>query len=333
MSKTLPGTRRGAVKKVPTPRARPQRFVLVVHGGAGVIERASMTSSMERAYRNGVRAALDAGRKVLAVGGSSLDAVVAAVTVFEDDPLFNAGRGAVFTASGTNELEAAIMDGATLKAGAASLLTTVKNPIQLARLVMEKTQHVMLASDGAERLANDHGLERVAASYFFTERRFKALQRVQEEAARAVNATSEADKHGTVGAVALDSNGNLAAATSTGGRNNKLAGRIGDTPIIGAGTYASNVSVAVSGTGEGEYFQRTLAAHTVAALVEYRGYGVARAAKYVVEKKLAPLGGTGGLIALDRNGRIAMPFNTPGMYRGYVTANRGPVIKIYADEA
>lgn len=307
---------------------KPQRFVLAVHGGAGVIDRAAMTATMERAYRASLGQALAAGHRVLAEGGSSLDAVVAAVCVFEDDPLFNAARGAAFTADGTTELDASIMDGAALRAGAVTLVTTVKNPIRLARLVMEKTPHIMLAAHGAEKLAIEHGLERVAASYFFTERRFKALRRMKE----AADGTRESDKHGTVGAVALDMRGNLAAATSTGGRTNKLGGRVGDSPIIGAGNYANNATAAVSGTGEGEYFMRTLAAHSVSQVMTHRGYSVKQAADYVVRRLIAGLGGTGGLIALDRSGRVAMPFNTPGMYRGHIDAHGEPTIKIYRDE-
>jgi beta-aspartyl-peptidase (threonine type) len=292
-----------------------------------------MTAESEIAYRCGIEAALRAGYDVLATGGSSIDAVTAAVRVLEDDPLFNAGRGAVFTADGTNELEAAVMDGATLRAGAATLLTRVRNPVRLARLVMEQTRHVMLAGAGAEALARAHGLEIVEPDYFFTKRRFEALQRVQRPESEPNRSTpTEADKHGTVGAVALDAKKNLAAATSTGGRNDKLAGRIGDTPTIGAGTYANNLTAAISGTGEGEYFMRTLAAYSVSALMEHRGWTVKRAADHVVHTQLAALGGTGGVIALGRDGRFAMPFNTPGMYRGHIDARGEPATAIYGDE-
>lgn len=293
-----------------------------------------MTAEMERAYRAGIEAALKAGKSVLAAKGSSLDAVVAAVSEFEDNPLFNAGRGAAFTADGTNELDAAVMDGASLKAGAVTLVTKVRHPVQLARLVMEKTRHVLLAAHGAEALARKYGLEIVEPEYFFTERRFQALQRMRQAGAdRERNAkVTEADKHGTVGAVALDIHGNLAAATSTGGRNNKLSGRVGDSPIIGAGTYANNATVAVSGTGEGEYFMRALAAYTVSALIEYKGWSVERAAEHVVRERIAKLGGGGGLIALDRKGHVAMPFSARGMYRGHVKSDTQQVIKIYEDE-
>jgi beta-aspartyl-peptidase (threonine type) len=332
MNSNASGGRAAAGRKPAPSRIGPASFVLVVHGGAGVIERSDMSADTERAYRDGIAAALTAGHAILARGGTSLDAVTAAVTAFEDNPLFNAGRGAVFTADATNELDASIMDGASLRAGGCTVVTTVKNPVLLARLVMEKTEHVLLAGHGAEALARAHGLATVDPAYFFTERRFDALKRVRGAAAERSAPATEADKHGTVGAVALDAKGNLAAATSTGGRNNKLSGRVGDSPIIGAGTYANNATAAVSGTGEGEYFMRALAAHSVSALIEHKGWGVQRAAEHVVHERLATLGGSGGLIALDRNGRFAMPFNTPGMYRGHVGSAGDPVVKIYRDE-
>lgn len=306
-------------------------IVLAVHGGAGVIERAHMTAERERAYRAGIEAALRAGARVLESGGSSLDAVVEAVSVMEDDALFNAGRGAAFTAEGTIELDAAVMEGGSLRAGTVTLVTTVKNPVRLARLVMEATPHVTLAGHGAEALARRHGLPVEAPEYFRTERRWKALQRIRAARADTRATLTEADKHGTVGAVALDRQGHLAAATSTGGRNNQLAGRVGDTPIIGAGTYANDASVAVSGTGEGEIFMRTVAAHALAALVEHCGWSVERAAKYVVEERIVALGGSGGLIALDRAGNVAMPFSTPGMYRGVIRGDGVPAISIFRD--
>ncbi len=302
-------------------------FVLAIHGGAGVINHAAMSADIEGKYRAGLEAALATGREVLGAGGSSLDAVVAAVTVLEDDALFNAGRGAAFTAQGTNELDAAVMDGATLRAGAGTLLTRVKNPIKLARLVMEQTRHVLLAGEGAEALARRHGLEIVEPAYFFTERRWNALQRLKAAAGAA--RVSDSEKHGTVGAVALDRAGNLAAATSTGGFSNKLGGRIGDTPVIGAGTYANNATAAVSCTGEGEYFMRSLAAYTVSALMEFKGWGVERAAQCVIGERLAQLGGTGGLIALDRDGNVAMPFSSSGLYRGYVKSDGASAVDIY----
>jgi beta-aspartyl-peptidase (threonine type) len=326
----LPAAKRKAAAGA---RPRPPRIALAVHGGAGVIERAHMSAAEERAYRAALEEALTAGHRLLAQGASSLDAVIAAVTVLEDSPLFNAGRGSVFTADGTNELDAAVMEGATLKAGAVTLVTTVKNPVKLARLVMEKTGHVMLGAEGAERLARTHGLEIVEPGYFHTERRWEALQRMKRAArARADASFTEAEKHGTVGAVALDAAGNLAAAASTGGRNNKLGGRIGDSPVIGAGVYASNATAAISCTGEGESFMRAVAAHSVSALIELKAWSLARAAKHVIHRRLKALGGTGGLVALDRAGNIAMPFSTPGMYRGVIRADGAPEVAIYGDE-
>jgi L-asparaginase / beta-aspartyl-peptidase len=302
------------------------KFTIAVHGGAGVIERSRMTPDIERAYRSGLEAALNAGAAVLSAGGTSLDAVVAAVTVLEDDPLFNAGRGAVFTAEGRNELDAAVMEGATLRAGAVTLLTTVRNPVQLARVVMEKTPHVLLGGAGAEVLARENGLAIVEPSYFFTDRRWQALQRVKQAAGTA----SEAEKHGTVGAVALDRHGDLAAATSTGGRNNKLPGRISDSALIGAGTYANNATAAISCTGDGDYFIRAAAAHALSSLMALSGWSVERAAEHAI-RAVAELGGSGGLIALDRHGNLAMPFDTPGMYRGYVTSDGARSISMFRD--
>ncbi|HET7157463.1 MAG TPA: isoaspartyl peptidase/L-asparaginase, partial [Burkholderiales bacterium] len=225
-----------------------------------------------------------------------------------------------------------VMNGATLNAGAVSLVTTVKNPVKLARLVMDKTPHVMLAGDSTEALAREHGLDIVEPSYFYTERAWKAFQRVKAfvDTPQAVTLT-EADKHGTVGAVALDVHGNLASATSTGGRNNKRSGRVGDTPVIGAGTYANNATAAVSCTGDGEYFMRALTAYTVSALMEFNGWSLSRAAKHVIFDRLPQMGGSGGLIALDRGGNVAMPFSTPGMYRGYSKADGTTVVEIFRE--
>jgi len=306
---------------------------LVVHGGAGTMERGKMTSEKEREYRAGIENALRAGWEMLQRGGSSLDATETAVRTFEDDPLFNAGKGSVFTAAGTNEMDAAIMDGKTLKAGAVTVIQHVKNPITLARLVMEKAPHVMMAGDGAEAFAKGHGVELVDAKYFFTQERWDALQK--EQAAKKAGANgdkkfflSDQDLHGTVGAVALDRNGNLAAATSTGGKTGKLAGRIGDTPIIGGGTYANNATCAVSGTGDGEFFIMATAGHDVSALMEY-GHKTLEEAGLAVINKIGKLGGTGGLIAIDKNGKMTLPFNTSGMYRGYVDPNGKFVTEIY----
>ncbi len=311
-----------------------EKFGLVIHGGAGTIERSNMTPEKEREYRAGLERALTAGYDVLKNGGSSLDATEAAVRVLEDDPHFNAGRGSVFTSAGTNEMDAAIMDGKTLAAGAVAALKHVKNPISLARLVMEKSGHVMMDGEGAEGFARENGIKLVDQKYFFTQERWEALQKIKAAekdrtggAGKAVFITDQ-DRHGTVGAVALDKNGNLAAATSTGGTTNKRPGRVGDTPVIGAGTYANNATCAVSATGDGEYFIRASVGHDISALMEYRGMSLKDAAQVALDN-VAKLGGTGGLIAIDREGNMALPFNTSGMYRGYVDPNGKFVVEIY----
>ena len=301
-----------------------KKFSLAIHGGAGTISPEQITPAIERELRAGLQQSLDVGRAILQNGGSSLDAVVAAVRVLEDDPLFNAGRGAVFTSAGTHEMDAAIMDGRTLMAGAVGAVARLKNPIVLARAVMEKSPHAMLAGKGAEDFARELGLEIADEKYFFTDQRWEALERLRQTRA----ALSDADRHGTVGAVALDGMGNLAAATSTGGNTNKRPGRIGDTPIIGAGTYANNKTCAVSATGDGEFFMRAVAAHDLSALMDYGQMDLAEAAQAVIDKVKA-LGGTGGLIAIDRDGNIALPFNTTGMYRGYVDVDGQRLIAIY----
>jgi beta-aspartyl-peptidase (threonine type) len=300
-----------------------KKFALVIHGGAGTISPKQITPALERDLRAGLERSLEAGREILRDGGSSLDAVTAAVRVLEDDPLFNAGRGAVFTSAGTHEMDAAIMDGRTLMAGAVASVKRVRNPIVLARAVMEKSPHVLLAGTGAEDFARELGHEIVDDQYFYSEQRWQALERV-----RNTSNLSDQDRHGTVGAVALDQAGNLAAATSTGGNTNKMPGRIGDTPIIGAGTYANNATCAVSATGDGEFFIRAVAAHDLAALLEYRGMTLAEAAKSVIDK-IGRLGGTGGLIAVDRAGNIALPFNTTGMYRAFVDIDGASFTGIY----
>ena len=305
---------------------------LVIHGGAGTIDRSTMTPEKERGYREGIERALNAGYTILQSGGASLDAVEAAVRILEDDPLFNAGKGAVFTSAGTNELDASVMDGKTLKAGAVACVKHVKNPISLARAVMEKSSHVMLAEEGAEAFAKEKGIELVDEKYFYTEERWEALQKKKREVSGGAGGSkfliSEQDAHGTVGAVALDQSGNLAAATSTGGTTNKRPGRIGDSPIIGAGTYANNQSCAVSCTGDGEYFIRANVAREVSALMQYRGRPLKEAAEVALEAA-KKLGGEGGLIAIDKNGNTALPFNTSGMYRGYIGADGKPVVEIY----
>ena len=310
-----------------------RKIGLVIHGGAGTIAPNRMTPEIERDLRAGLGRSLEAGYDVLKNGGSSVDAVVAAVRVLEDDPLFNAGRGAVFTSAGTNEMDAAIMDGKTLKAGAVGALKHIRNPITLARAVMDQSPHVMFVGEGAEAFARKIGIELVEEKYFYTEERWNALQRLQktEIEAREVGkefVVCDQDRHGTVGAVALDQVGNLAAATSTGGNTNKRPGRVGDTPIIGAGTYANNRSCAMSGTGDGEYFMRLVAGHKIAALIEHGGLPLARAAQAVIDK-ITQMGGAGGLIAIDQNGNVALPFNTAGMYRGYIDASGNAVVDIY----
>jgi beta-aspartyl-peptidase (threonine type) len=316
------------------PHMETKKFGLVIHGGAGTIERSKITPEKERAYRAGLERALTAGYDILKRGGSSLDATEAAVRVLEDDPHFNAGKGSVFTSAGTNEMDAAIMDGKTLAAGAVAALKHVKNPISLARLVMEKSGHVMIDGAGAEAFAKENGMELVDQKYFFTQERWDALQKIKAAEKHRTGGAGKAflitdqDRHGTVGAVALDKNGNLAAATSTGGTTNKRPGRVGDSPIIGAGTYANNATCAVSATGDGEYFIRASVGHDISALMEYRGMPLQEAAQAVLNK-VAKLGGTGGLIAIDRQGNIALPFNTAGMYRGYVDPDGKFVVEIY----
>lgn len=274
--------------------------------------------------------ALTAGYKVLADGGTSLDAVQAAIVILEDSPLFNAGKGAVFTHDGTNELDASIMDGGTMRAGAVAGLKHIKNPIRLARLVMEKSPHVMMAGDGAEAFAKQQGVEFVDQKYFYTDRAWQALQ--ADLAAEKKKAAQTDDHHGTVGAVALDQHGNLAAGTSTGGLSNKRFGRIGDSPIIGAGTYANNQSCAISSTGIGEYWIRYTVAHDICARVQYRGMPIQAAADAVVQDELKPVGGEGGVIGLDAHGDLMMSFNTSGMGRGYVGADGKPRIMFTVDD-
>ena len=311
-----------------------ERFGLVIHGGAGTIGRSDITPEKESEYRAGLERALTAGYEILKRGGSSLDATEAAVRVLENDPHFNAGRGSVFTSAGTNEMDAAVMDGKTLAAGAVAVLKHVKNPISLARLVMEKSGHVMIDGEGAEAFAKENGVELVDQKYFFTQARWEALQKIKAAEKKRTGGAGKAfiitdqDRHGTVGAVALDKNGNLAAATSTGGTTNKRPGRVGDSPVIGAGTYANNATCAVSATGDGEYFIRASVGHDISALIEYRGMSLKDAAQAVLDK-VAKLGGTGGLIAIDHEGKMALPFNTAGMYRGYVDSSGKFVIEIY----
>jgi L-asparaginase / beta-aspartyl-peptidase len=296
---------------------------LVIHGGAGTIERARLTPETQAEYSEALAQSLAAGYAVLAAGGSSVDAVIAAIVEMEDSPLFNAGKGAVFSNAGRNELDASIMEGAAREAGAVASVTTVRNPIRAARAVMTASPHVMLMGDGAEAFAREQGLEIVDPSYFRTEARWRQLQKAisEERVLRDHDAgpasTDVEHKRGTVGAVALDRHGNIAAGTSTGGLTNKRWGRVGDSPVIGAGTYADNRSVAVSATGTGEMFIRTAAAYSVAARVMLQGKPLAQAADETLAE-VAAIDGDGGLIVVDRHGNYAMRFNTAGMYRGTV---------------
>ncbi len=325
-----------------------QKWAVVLHGGAGVLERKSMDAKTEAAYRASLAGALQTAAQVLQNGGSSLDAVETAISLLEDDPLFNAGRGAVFTADGKIELDASIMDGATLKAGSVAGVTRTRHPIRLARAVMEKSPHVMLIGPGADAFAKQAGLEQVDPSFFFTERRWKALiEQLKKEgrplpprpagappehASVVPDESPEAHRYGTVGLVALDRKGNLAAGTSTGGIQAKLWGRVGDSAVIGAGTYASNHSCAVSGTGAGEFFLRLTVAREICALVEYKGMPLQAAADEVIHKRLAVLKGDGGIVALDPSGHMVWSLNTPGMYRARQSEGGRAQISIFKDE-
>ena len=284
----------------------PFEYALVLHGGAGSMNFETMPPERQVRYREPLDSALQIGLDILEAGGTSLDAVEAVIRYLEDHPRFNAGRGAVFTSGGKNELDASIMTGWDLNAGAVAGVSNIRNPITAARAVMEQSPHVMMAGEGASAFASGVGIELVDPSYFFTQPRWESLQRARN-----------VEEHGTVGCVALDRNGNLSAGTSTGGMTNKKHGRIGDSPIVGAGTYANNRTCGVSGTGQGEYFIRWNVAHDISALMEYRGMGVEEAAREVVEKKLVEAGGEGGVICLDRFGRAAMVTNTTGMFRAY----------------
>ncbi|MDH3745696.1 MAG: isoaspartyl peptidase/L-asparaginase [Acidobacteriota bacterium] len=303
-------------------------IAMVIHGGAGTIEREDLSTELEASYRDKLKEALLVGHGILKQGGTSLDAVEATIRLLENSPLFNAGKGAVFTAAGKNELDASIMEGHTLRAGAVAGVTTLKNPISAARAVMEKTRHVLLAGEGADRFAAQIGLEQVPSDYFFTERRWQALEKRRAEER---HKESEADKTmGTVGAVALDRKGNLAAGTSTGGMTFKKHGRVGDSPVVGAGTYA-NAKCGVSGTGHGEFFIRYAVAHDICARVEYLGLSIQEAARQIVLEDLVEAGGSGGVIALGADGTPALVFNTSGMYRGFVDDSGKTHVGIYQE--
>ena len=324
-------------KPIESPKAE---FSIVIHGGAGTILRENMTPEDEAAYKAKLEEAIKVGYEILKNGGSSLDAVEKTINVMEDSPLFNAGKGAVFTNAETNELDASIMDGKTLNAGASAGTTIVRNPINLARAIMEKSPHVMLSGKGAEEFAKEQGIQIVDPSYFFTERRYNSLLKIKEtekveldhdDKTAFYDPTIKDSKFGTVGCVALDKNGNLAAGTSTGGMTNKRWGRIGDAPIIGAGTYANNNTCAVSSTGWGEFFIRAMVAHDISALMEYKGLTLQEAAKEVIQKKVPQLGGDGGIVAVDKNGNMVMEFNTAGMYRASMNDKGELYIGIYKD--
>ncbi len=316
------------------PATRP--FAIVIQGGAGTILKSKLTPEREQAYRTALERSLAVGYDILSSGGKALDAVQRSVNIMEDSPLFNAGRGAVFTHNGLHEQDACIMDGATREVGAVAMLRRVKRPIDLARVIMERSSHIFLAGEAAEAFGREHGVELADEEYFHTEFRWQqwqeALAREQKESA--VDARldhSVEDKTGTVGAVALDRHGNLAAATSSGGMTNKREGRIGDTPMIGAGTYADNATCAVSATGVGEYIMRAMVAYDIAALMIYKDMDLADACDEVVMRKLEAIGGKGGVVAIDRGGNIAMPFNSEGMYRGYRVADGESVVGVFRE--
>lgn len=301
-------------------------IALVIHGGAGTIPRGSLSPEKEQAYHDMMKAALDSGYAKLETGKPAVEAVLAAIQVLENSPLFNAGKGAVFTSEGTNELDASIMEGRTLSAGAVAGVKTIRNPILAAHAVMTKSPHVMLAGEGAEHFAAEQGLEIVPNTYFFDSARYKQFRRsIQKEDVKD-------SKHGTVGCVALDKFGDIAAGTSTGGMTNKKFGRIGDAPIIGAGTYANNATCGISSTGWGEFFIRLAVAHDISALIEYQRLDLNTAAEKVVVDKLGAIGGTGGVIGLTRDGQVTMTFNTDGMYRGYKRHGEPAKTFIYKDE-
>ena len=307
-------------------------YAIVIHGGAGTITRERMTNEKEAEYRTKLNEALDKGESILKTGGSSLDAVEETIKILENSPLFNAGKGAVFTNKETNEMDASIMNGADSNAGAVTGITNIKNPITAARMVLEKSNHVLLSGEGAGNFAAENGCEVVDPSYFKTERRLKSLQNAKSKEDTGVLGYSvpEDFKFGTVGCVALDKIGNIVAGTSTGGMTNKKYGRVGDSPIIGAGTYADNNTCGVSATGHGEYFIRYAIAHDIAARMEYKNISLEQAADEVIMKKLVEKQGSGGIVALDKYGNIAMPFNTKGMYRGYSKPGER-VVKIFND--
>ena len=315
-----------------------ETFGIVIHGGAGTLLRKNMTTEKEAAYREKLTEAIQVGYEILKNGGSSQEAVEKTIHVMEDSPLFNAGKGAVLTAEETIELDASFMNGETLDAGAIAGVRTIKHPISAAIKVMESSSHVMLSGQGADQFAAEQGLEIVAPEYFYTEQRKEALNRVKEAERKGGESASleqeflKNQRYGTVGCAALDKNGNLSAGTSTGGMTNKKWNRIGDAPIIGAGTYANNATCAISATGWGEFFIRSVVAHDISALMEYKGLSIQEAARIVIHEKVAKLGGDGGVVGIDHQGNVAMEMNTPGMYRAHINSMGNLTVKIYKDE-
>lgn len=315
-------------------------YAIVIHGGAGTIKKANMTPEQETAYRDKLQEALNAGYSVLDAGGTSLDAVQKAVNIMEDSPLFNAGKGAVFNSAGKNELDASIMDGKSLNTGAVAGVKRIKNPINAARIVMDSTRHVLMAGKGAEDFAAKYQIEFVDDAYFHTEKRYQQLLKAQEAEKVVLDHSAtlienkeliDDHKYGTVGAVAIDQAGNIAAATSTGGMTNKKYGRVGDSPLIGAGTYANNATCGVSATGTGEYFIRTLATHETSSLMLHKEVSLKDALDTVM-KQIGDLGGSGGMVGLDKNGNVAWSFNSEGMYRGYKKSNGETIVEFYEDK-
>lgn len=305
-------------------------FSIAIHGGAGTLVKGMMTPEKETAYKAALKQALDGGFDLLKNGGAALDAVETAVKLLEDSPLFNAGKGSVFTANGNHEMDASIMDGSNLKAGAVSLISGIKNPVSLARDVMQKSEHVFMAGEGAMNFAKQLGYTIENDDYFYDEFRHKQWLEIKNtDSFQLDHATKKESKFGTVGAVACDSFGNIAAATSTGGMTNKKFGRVGDSPMIGAGNYANNKTCAVSCTGSGEYFIRSVVAYDVACLIEHKGLSLEEASSEVINKRILEIGGDGGLIAVDTKGNIAMPFNTEGMYRACKNSTGKEEIFIY----
>lgn len=307
-----------------------KKYSIAIHGGAGTLVKGLMTPEKEEQYKKALDNALESGYAILENGGNAVDAVEAAVMKLEDSPLFNAGKGSVFTNEGTHEMDASIMNGKSLQAGAVSLITGIKNPVTLARDVMEKSNHVFLAGEGAMRFADSLGYKLESQEYFYDEFRYQQWQEIKDSDDFQLDHIYKKDsKFGTVGAVACDKDGNIAAATSTGGMTNKRWGRVGDSPMVGAGNYANNKTCAVSCTGSGEFFIRGVVAYDVSCLMEYKGMPLAEAASEVINKRVLEIGGDGGLIAVDANGNIAMPFNTEGMYRGFKTSEGDKEILIY----